>query len=101
MQPAAVGHALDGRDLAPLALDRKHQAGEHGLAVDQDRARPALAELAAVLGAGEVQLLAEHLEQRLVRRREDVALLTVDLEGQERGHRGLLLLNDETRIQYY
>ena len=87
VEPAAVGHALDGLDLASLALDGQRQAGEHRLAVDQHGARAALAQLAAVLGAGEVELLAQHLEQGLVRRREDIALFPVDLERQERGHR--------------
>ena len=58
---------FDRLDAAALALDRQHQAGEHRLAVDEHRARAALAELAAVLGAGEVEILAEHLEQGLVR----------------------------------
>src|SRR5882724_13434816 len=102
VKPAVFGHALHRLDLASLTLHGQRQAGQHGIAVHQHGARAALAQLAAVLGAGEVQLLAEHLEESLVRRREDIALFPVDLERQERGHRvGLQLLNDETRIHYY
>ena len=35
----AVGHPLDGLDLAPVGLDREHRAGLRALAVDVDRAR--------------------------------------------------------------
>jgi len=62
------------------------QAREHRKAIHQHRARAALAQLAAVLGPGEVQLFPQDLEQGLVRRREDVALFPVDPEGQERLH---------------
>ena len=77
----------------------QRQAREHGLAVDQHRARPALAELAAVLGAGEVQVLAEHLEQGLVGGHEKLAVLAVHLQGQTQLHAGRLLelrLNEST-----
>ena len=70
-------------DAAALALHGQRQAGEHGLPVDEDRAGAALAELAAVLGAGEVEILAEHLEERLVGGGDQVPRLAVDGEGQE------------------
>ena len=63
-----------------LAFEREHQAGKHRLAVDQHRAGAAFAELAAVLGAGEVEVLAQHLEQRLVRRERDFDVLAVDAQ---------------------
>src|SRR5690349_21479560 len=48
----AFGHAFDGRDLAALGVEPKHQAREHGLAIHEDGADAAFAQLAAVLGAG-------------------------------------------------
>ena len=77
MQPAVRGQTFDGRHASAGALHRERQTREHGLAVDQHRARAALAELAAVLGAGELQILAEHLEQRLVAVDERIHALTV------------------------
>src|SRR5262249_49631009 len=86
MQLAAVRHALDGLDLAALALDRQGEAGQDGLTVDEHRAGAALAELAAVLGAGELEVLAQYLEERLVDGDVHLALLTVDHERHQRFH---------------
>ena len=73
--------ALRPSSRAPVALDAEHQARQHRLAVEQHGARAALAELAAVLGAAEVQILTQHLEQRLVRRERDLGRLAVDGQG--------------------
>ena len=53
------------------------------ISVDEDRARAAFAELAPVLGAGEVQLLAKDFEQRVMRFRRDGARLAVHAKRQE------------------
>ena len=55
MQPVAVGEALDRGDLGALPGDRENQAAVHPAAVQQDRARPALAVVAPLLGAGTVR----------------------------------------------
>src|SRR5580693_300292 len=73
---------LDGLDRASLGLRRQHQAGEHRPPVEEHRAGPTLAELAAVLGAGQGALLAQHLEQGVVAGRNHRALLAVDGEGE-------------------
>ena len=39
-----------------------------------------------MLGAGEIQVFPQDLEEGLVRRHEDVALFSVDPEGQEHFH---------------
>ena len=80
MEPARPGHALDGLDAAALALEAEHEAREHRLAVDEHGAGAALAELAAVLGAGQPEVLAQDLEQRLVRRERDLDRLAVHAE---------------------
>ena len=59
--------------LPPTALDR-HRAGAHRDAVDMHGAGAALRDAAAVLGAGQADLLAHHPQQRRVR-------LDIDVEG--------------------
>src|SRR5436190_3851664 len=77
MQRGAGGEALHRRHLAAFALHRQGQTGKHGPTVEQNRAGPALPQLATVLGAHEAQLLAEHLEQRVMHGREGLPLLAV------------------------
>src|SRR5262249_17353853 len=64
---------FDGRDGLPCHVLDLEQAGESGLAVDMDRARAALADAAAVLGAGHAEVLAQDPEERRVGMRGDGA----------------------------
>jgi len=49
-----------------------------------------------VLGAGQLEVLAQHLEERLVHRNEDLAFLAVHGERQERLHPiGLRIVGQE------
>src|SRR5450759_2539802 len=57
---------LDRHDLRPVGLDREHQAGIDDAAVQADGARTALAHEAAFLGARELQIVAQDVEQRVV-----------------------------------
>ena len=66
-QPAVVGDAFDGGDLLPLATGRQHGAREHGDAVHLHRACAAGRIVTAALGAGQVEVLAQNIEQQLVR----------------------------------
>src|SRR5688572_3555416 len=59
----ALCEAFDGRDLAALQGGGEGQAGQHAPAVDEDSAGPALALVAALLRAREVQPLAQGIEQ--------------------------------------
>ena len=80
---------FDGHDLAPLGLPRRDQARAHQHAVEVDRARPALALLARVLGARQRHPLAQHVQQRLALPEPvDLARLAVDRARQ--AHRALL-----------
>src|SRR6185437_11080055 len=63
----AVGDALDRRDRPPLGLDREHQARAGDVAVDDDGAGAAIARAAAFLAAGQPELVAQHIEHRLLR----------------------------------
>ena len=82
VQTAVAGQPFNGRDLAPLALGRQQQAREHRLAIDQHGACAALAQLAAVLGAGELQIFSQHLEQRLVAVGQHIGGFAVDRAGE-------------------
>src|SRR5688572_9688793 len=82
MQLRPARQAFHGVDAPSLAFHGKHQAGELRLAIDQHRAGAALAKLAAVLGAREAELFAQHLEKRLVRGNRGLVCLTVHFEFQ-------------------
>src|SRR5215470_5302373 len=86
MEPAGLGKSLDGEDLRVLTLDGERETGQDGPAVHEHRAGPALAELAAVLGPRQVELLAQYLEERPVDGHGDVAPLTVHAERHEASH---------------
>jgi hypothetical protein len=64
MQVVAVGQALHGRDVGPIARDGQGQAGVRPAPVDEDGARAALAVVAALLGPGQPQALPQQVEQR-------------------------------------
>ena len=64
-----------------LAAMRQRQAGARRPAVDVDGAGAAHALVAAALGRVQLQLLAQHAEQRVVQRRVDAGGLAVDLQG--------------------
>jgi hypothetical protein len=88
------GEPFDRDDLAPLGLDAEEQAGEDRPVIDQHRAGAAFPELAAVLGARQPEVLAQHLEESLVRLGGDLSELAVDAEAEQpffesRGHRAL------------
>jgi hypothetical protein len=78
VEAAVPDQTLDRHHGAVAALDAEDQARQDRLTVEEDGARAALAELAAVLGAGEVQIFTQDLEQRLVWRERDLRRLAVD-----------------------
>src|SRR5215470_8761957 len=80
VQQRAVRQALDGGHPARIALPGGDQARVDDLAVEDHGARAALALAAALLGAGQPEILAQHVEQPLPRRHIDRARLAVDLE---------------------
>ena len=69
VEPIADRQPLDGRDRGAVRLDAEHQARVDALAVDDDRARAALPDEAALLRAGQPEVVAQDLEQRVVRQR--------------------------------
>ena len=80
-EPVAGCQPLDRRHLAAGGLDRQHQARAHRPAVDDDRARTADPVLAAKVGAGEIEVVAQEVRQCLARLRRARARRTVDRQG--------------------
>jgi len=77
MEPAVRRQTFDGEHVAAFALGAKHKARQHRLSVQQHRTRAALAELASVLGAAQVQIFTQHLEKRFVGSERDFGRLAV------------------------
>ena len=80
MQPSVRHESLNRRHGRAVAVDAEHQARQHRLAIEEDGARTALAELAPVLRAAQVQVLTQHLEQCFVRSERDVGRFAVHRE---------------------
>src|SRR6478736_96042 len=90
VQVAVLGDALDCRHLAAVRLDGKKGARFHGLAVEPDRARPAVGSVAANVGAGQVQVLTQQVDEQRPRFGLCRPWLPVDGDGDGALHRALL-----------
>src|SRR5262249_8533865 len=66
-RPVLRGQPLNRGHLGALQLHREQQAGPYRVAVDEHRARAADAVLTPQVRAGEVQVLAQRVGQRLAR----------------------------------
>src|SRR5262245_51337081 len=65
MQPVGRRRdALHGENIMAVRLHREHQAGTRRALIEEDRACPANAVLAAEMGAGEAELVAAEISQR-------------------------------------
>ncbi|MGY4282914.1 hypothetical protein ACVWXO_002134 [Bradyrhizobium sp. LM2.7] len=64
VQLVAPGDAFDGGDVGAVGLSRQHRAGFHRLAVHVHDAGTALAGVAADMGPGEVEVIAQELDQQ-------------------------------------
>ena len=82
LQPAhaaTFGQALDGLDGPVLDTDGQRDAGQARCAVHQHGAGAAFAAIAALLGADQAQLVAQHLDQQRVFPRGNGVLAAVDV----------------------
>ena len=77
-QLTAGGERLDALDGRALRLGHRQQAGLHQGAVDEHRAGAAFAGAAAFLVAGEVEIVAQEIEQPLMRLGGALDLAAVD-----------------------
>src|SRR5438093_5945599 len=82
MERAVGRQPLDRDDLGARLHRGQRQASLDAPAVAQDGAGAALPQLAALLGAGEVQVVAERVEQRRPRVERQRTLRAVDAEGE-------------------
>src|SRR5215470_6671671 len=76
-----ISHAFDGVDVRAVALHRQHQAAAHHHAVDAHAAGAAYAVFAADMTAGERNVFAQEVDQRLARIDAFAHLLAVDDDG--------------------
>jgi len=81
MQVVWRAQAFNCRDLIDRVHDREREARVHPLTVYMHSAGTALSVIAALLGAGEVQILAETVEQRRARIEIHRVLLSIYLES--------------------
>ncbi len=79
VQLAVLGQALDRRQAAALGLDGEHGAALDRLAVDQDRARAALARIASDMSACEPQVVSEIVHEQQARL--DLMLVPAAVDG--------------------
>src|SRR4029079_18308744 len=80
-QHAVLGKALDGDDLLADSGARRERARAGGDAVDVDGAGAALRDAAAILGAGQADILPDRPEQRRVGIDVDVLIFAIDIEA--------------------
>ena len=73
VQLVVAGDAFDGRDVGALDLDGEDAAGVDQAAVQDDGAGAAVAVVAAFLGAGEADALAQDFEQAVALVGEELA----------------------------
>jgi hypothetical protein len=80
VQLIALGEAFDRAHRLVLHGGHGREAGRSRTAVDQHRTGPALPFAAAILGAGQPEILPEHFEQRPPRITPDRAIHAVELK---------------------
>src|SRR5207248_7892667 len=91
--------ALQRHDLLLLYSADRHHAGAHCLAADHDSARSALRHAAAKLGSSQVQVVAEHVQQRGFRIGVDAVNLTVYLQRNGSHHPTTPEISDDKIVQ--
>ena len=63
MKCSVLGKTFDGRDLGPFGGGGEDKAGVHAPPIQMHGAGAALSEIAALLGARQLQVLAQEIEQ--------------------------------------
>ena len=88
MERAIGGKAFDRGDVGAVRHDGQRQAGIHPAAFDQDRAGAALAVIASLLGAAQIEAIPQGIQQCRPGRDRQRAIVPVDIESD--GHRSRL-----------
>ena len=79
VEVGAVGHPLDGLELAAVGLDGEHRARLGALAIDVDGARAAVAGVAADVRAGQPEVVAQEMDEEQARL--DIGLVRLAVDG--------------------
>jgi len=87
MESIAVGDSFDRRDRCAIRVHERHETAVHEAAVNHDRARAALPFAASFLGAGQVQLAAQRVQQ--ARHRVAAQLDVVAIHATADGNRSI------------
>src|SRR5439155_24380723 len=82
---AVLHQAFDRPELGALGLDREHDAGARGLAIEQDGARAADPVLTAHVRAGEPEVFTEEIDEELPRLAAPLVLDAVDFQADDHG----------------
>ena len=82
-----IGEAFDRGDFFAARAVRQHRARIVRHVVDEDGAGAALGAVAAKLGAGQAQLVAQRPRERVLRHDVDAPVLTVHVQRDEPLHR--------------
>jgi hypothetical protein len=75
-----IGQAFDRPDAIARMRDGQRQARVDPPVIDKNRARAALAAIAALLRSGETDVFAQRVEQRDARLERQVVIVTIDVE---------------------
>src|SRR5262245_57551701 len=78
MQIVPARHAFDRLDRAAFGLHGEHQARADQAAIDRHAAGAAVARAASLLASGQIQLVAQHIEQGELRLAQELGRLAVD-----------------------
>src|SRR5690242_4640028 len=82
MELALTSQSFDGEHFSPLALGGEEDARVHRSTIQQDRADATLCLEAVLLGSGQAEVGAEHVEERAVRLGQYLVALAVDAKGE-------------------
>jgi len=85
-----IRDSLDGGDFGALRFDREDHAGLDRSSIQQNRAGTAVAVLASGLGAGQIQVIPQNLQQSIRGTDLDLAVLPRSHAGKWRLYYGIL-----------
>ena len=80
MKLPSLAEAFDREDLLSVDINGEREARKMGLPIDENRACPARPQIAPALRSGESKVLPQHLQEGLVNFREDLMLVTIDMQ---------------------
>jgi hypothetical protein len=80
LEIVTLGQSFHGQDVAIAHLQGQEMTRQHRLVIHQHRTGPALATITGALGASEIELLAQHVQQGQAMFDFKIMLLTIHLQ---------------------